>query len=358
MSDFLSQDQIDALLQQQSAGGFDIDDVDDGSDSSSDMSSGSGPDFDALKEAFELFSEQASTVISTLLNKEVAFSVSECGDMNEDTMKGAMEAPVLAIKIPLEGGVNGQLNVVMSTKEIAILSDLMMMGDGTAEYTEDHKDAISEIFNQIIGSFTTALGDKVGESVSSGTIEVSEYDFSEPFSDSHMVIEGLNIEEIGDSSFAIAVSESLSSDFQAKFGTVDEGADLGFDDGGDIGLSSSELDDLSDMSMGGGDSTDLSAFGTSGTAHNINAPQENINMLLDVPLDVSIELGKTDLSIKRILELAPGAVVELDRMAGEPVDLLVNDKVVAKGEVVVVDENFGIRIVSLVSPEERIKSLA
>ena len=80
-------------------------------------------------------------------------------------------------------------------------------------------------------------------------------------------------------------------------------------------------------------------------------------MLLDVELDVSIELGRTNLSIKRILEMGPGSIVELDRMAGEPVDLLVNSKVVAKGEVVVVDENFGIRIVSLVSPEERIRSL-
>jgi flagellar motor switch protein FliN/FliY len=88
-----------------------------------------------------------------------------------------------------------------------------------------------------------------------------------------------------------------------------------------------------------------------------SATKENVDMLLDVELDVSIELGKSNLSIKRILELAPGSIVELDRMAGEPVDLLVNNKVVAKGEVVVVDESFGIRILSLVSPEERIKSL-
>ncbi len=89
----------------------------------------------------------------------------------------------------------------------------------------------------------------------------------------------------------------------------------------------------------------------------LNAPRENIEMLLDVDLDVTIELGRSLLSIKRILELAPGSIVELDRMAGEPVDLMVNNKVVARGEVVVIDESFGIRIVSLVSPEERIKSL-
>lgn len=95
----------------------------------------------------------------------------------------------------------------------------------------------------------------------------------------------------------------------------------------------------------------------SGETIRTSAPRENVDMLLDIELDVSIELGRTNLSIKRILEMGPGSIVELDRMAGEPVDLLVNNKVVAKGEVVVVDENFGIRIVSLVSPEERIKSL-
>ena len=67
--------------------------------------------------------------------------------------------------------------------------------------------------------------------------------------------------------------------------------------------------------------------------------------------------SRTRLSIRKILELGPGSIIELDRLAGEPVDLLVNDKVVAKGEVVVVDEYFGIRIISLASPEERIKQL-
>lgn len=85
--------------------------------------------------------------------------------------------------------------------------------------------------------------------------------------------------------------------------------------------------------------------------------QKNIEILLDVKLPISIELGRTEMAIRDILELTNGSVVELDKLAGEPVDLLVNNKVVAKGEVVVVDENFGIRVTSLLSPEERIKSL-
>ncbi len=83
----------------------------------------------------------------------------------------------------------------------------------------------------------------------------------------------------------------------------------------------------------------------------------NIELLMDVDLPVSIELGRTKMSISDILSLGPGSVVELNKLAGEPVDLLVNQKVVAKGEVVVVDENFGLRITQLLTQEERLKSL-
>lgn len=84
---------------------------------------------------------------------------------------------------------------------------------------------------------------------------------------------------------------------------------------------------------------------------------KNINMLMDVNLPVAIELGRTKMSISDILALGPGSIVELAKLAGEPVDLLVNQRVVAKGEVVVIDENFGVRITQLLTPEERLKAL-
>jgi len=87
------------------------------------------------------------------------------------------------------------------------------------------------------------------------------------------------------------------------------------------------------------------------------ASPHNINMLLDVTMPVAIELGRTTMPIQDILNLGPGSVVELNKLAGEPVDLLVNEKLIARGEVVVVDENFGIRITSMISQEDRIKSL-
>jgi flagellar motor switch protein FliN/FliY len=87
-----------------------------------------------------------------------------------------------------------------------------------------------------------------------------------------------------------------------------------------------------------------------------NMPQ-NIGLIMDVPLDVSVELGKTRKTIKEILELNQGSIIQLDKMAGEPVDLMVNGKLIAKGEVVVIDENYGIRITAIISPVDRVNKL-
>ncbi|MBT4485586.1 MAG: flagellar motor switch protein FliN [Candidatus Latescibacteria bacterium] len=88
-----------------------------------------------------------------------------------------------------------------------------------------------------------------------------------------------------------------------------------------------------------------------------NVDKSNIDRLLDVVLNLSVELGRKQMQIKEILDLGPGKIIELDKLAGEPVDLLVNGKLLAKGEVVVVDENFGVRITDLITPMDRIKSL-
>ena len=87
------------------------------------------------------------------------------------------------------------------------------------------------------------------------------------------------------------------------------------------------------------------------------ADTKNIDLLMDINLPISIELGRTKMSVADILGMGPGSVVELNKLAGEPVDVLVNYKIVAKGEVVVIDENFGVRITQLMTPEERLKLL-
>ncbi len=82
-----------------------------------------------------------------------------------------------------------------------------------------------------------------------------------------------------------------------------------------------------------------------------------LDMLLDVPLEVNVELGRTRMTIQDLLQLGPGSVIELDKVAGEPLDILVNGRLVARGEAVVVNDKFGVRITDIVSPQERIQRL-
>lgn len=93
------------------------------------------------------------------------------------------------------------------------------------------------------------------------------------------------------------------------------------------------------------------------TASNGPGEVRNIDFLLDVPVTVTVELGRTAMVIRDALNLGGGSVVELNKLAGEPVDLLINSKLVARGEVVVVNENFGVKVIDIVSPEERLRYL-
>lgn len=78
---------------------------------------------------------------------------------------------------------------------------------------------------------------------------------------------------------------------------------------------------------------------------------------MDIPLEVTVELGRTQRSVKEILEMSSGSIIELDKLAGEPVDILVNNRYIAKGEVVVIDENFGVRITDILSQADRLHNL-
>lgn len=104
-------------------------------------------------------------------------------------------------------------------------------------------------------------------------------------------------------------------------------------------------------SMGGGDMAAAPKAGASA------APVQSLDFILDIPLKVTVELGRTKMPIREILQLGQGSVVELTKFAGEPLEVLVNDKLVARGEVVVVNEKFGIRLTDIISPVERIEQL-
>ncbi|ABM61273.1 flagellar motor switch protein FliN [Halorhodospira halophila] len=109
-------------------------------------------------------------------------------------------------------------------------------------------------------------------------------------------------------------------------------------------------------SSGAGRSVDLDEFDPAATRAG-GEDDQNIDVILDIPVTLSMEIGRTQISIRHLLQLNQGSVVELDRLAGEPLDVMVNGTLIAHGEVVVVNERFGIRLTDVISPAERVKKL-
>lgn len=348
----LSQEDIDALTGLMGGG-------DDGGGSSSDSSGNNsgGLDPEIVRPVLKLIADQASSVVTTIVSKNVDFKLNALTNLSENQTSGFLTQS-LQVMVNFENDLQGSFHLVISKATTAILSDFMMMGDGTAPFEDDHMDALSELVNQIMGAVNTALGTALDLSLSLSQAETTEFSPADMLSAPHVcAVLDLKIDGLEEAPLLFVFNESLVSSIDAQLGETESSGDYSEEGGSSASIagspqSSADLGNYSSADM------DIAAY----------APQQGgglfdstgvraLDMLMDIPLDLTIELGRTVLSIRRILEMGPGSIVEMDRFAGEPVDLLINDKVVAKGEVVVVDENFGIRVVSLVTPEERIKFL-
>ena len=127
----------------------------------------------------------------------------------------------------------------------------------------------------------------------------------------------------------------------------------------DWGAALAEQADAEKTAQGGGANVQMAEFEDLASDNlPMNRDEDrNLDMILDIPVTIAMEIGRTKISIRNLLQLNQGSVVELDRLAGEPMDVLVNGTLVAHGEVVVVNEKFGIRLTDVVSPAERVKKL-
>jgi flagellar motor switch protein FliN/FliY len=236
----------------------------------------------------------------------------------------------------------------------------MLMGSGHTDYNDDHTDAICEIINQITGSCITVMDTQIHLEMDYGQAVVEEFKGKDDIHGGAVATVLIKIEDFPDQKILIFIDDNSLSAIKAKTVSKPSMADTSL---ASLGLSS--------PASSGGVSSGAPASGGGGgpvAAPPAFVPQQGssvfgstgnkaLDLLMDIELPIVIELGRAQMSLKRILELGPGAIVEMDRLAGEPVDILINGKVVARGEVVVVDENFGVRIQSLVSPEERLKLL-
>ncbi len=318
----------------------------------------------ALQEFASLVAEESAVVMSTLLDKKIEIKVEATGEADADALGGSFPDEAVVVECPFATGFEAVPQFLIGKPLVAKLSDLMMMGDGSAEFNEDHIDAIQEGVNQMMGATATSLTAKVGKTVDfqPSTAKLAEVAASGiEFDEMTLLMLVLEIEGASEGNLALLVPYPVIQEVAGAFGSgaAEQAEPGGAEMAGDLDMDLAGLD-----VSGGGEDFDVGGDVSGGGG--IAMPQvssigdkerERLELLMDIKLDVSIELGRTTMLVRDILELGPGSVIELDKMAGETVDLLINNKKLAEGEVVVVDENFGVRITHLISMEERIKML-
>jgi flagellar motor switch protein FliN/FliY len=318
---------------------------------------------EAARQFFKIICEQASSVVTAVLSRAVDFQLQWLVAGENSVIPDELGSQSLCVDVSVKKDFVGKMSFVISKQEVATLSDLMLMGSGHTDYTEEHKDAICEIINQITGSCITIMDSQLHLSIDFGQGSVSDFSGKSDFKGGAVATVLIKVEEFPDQKILIVLDDSLLSGIRSR--TTSKASSVSADTSlASLGLSTSPSMPSHVSSAGGA----IAGGGAPVAMPPVFAPQQAsgafgstgnkaLDLLMDIELPIVIELGRSQMSLKRILELGPGAIVEMDRLAGEPVDILINGKVVARGEVVVVDENFGVRIISLVSPEERLKLL-
>ena len=386
--DMISQEEIDALLNGGATSEPPADDA--AADSPSDDDAGiTDLERDALGEIGNISMGGAATTLSVLLGRKVSITTPTVSVSNLKTLKEKYPVPFLVVEVGYSIGIEGNNVLCIQAKDAAIIADLMMGNDGTnpdQELSELHMSAVSECMNQMMGSVATSLSSMFNKKVDItppvvtlvdlGTEEVVSklLDKVDPIIQAsfRMEVDGLIDSEIMQL-LPVDVAKDMVDALMNQQPDVDNEeeavaaaaappppaaapaaapppaapaaaaaapANYGY------GAQPMQPHVASNVPVQSAQFTPLSSVP-------VQVNDANIGLILDVPLQVNVELGRTKKSIKDILDLTKGSIVELDKLAGEPVDIMVNGKYLAKGEVVVIDENFGVRITEIVSPLER-----
>lgn len=409
--DYLSQEEIDALLRQTS---------DEPAESSADPKVDdylSTLEQDALGEIGNITFGSAATALSTLLGKKVDITTPKVAVINKTDLHKEFPKPHVAVHVNYVDGFHGTNLLVIKTSDANVIADLMMGGEGSTtseELTEIHISAVQEAMNQMMGSSATSMSTIFNRFVNISPPGIDIMDLSDGKKDTLPEEEvfikvsfRLTIGDLIDSTIMQLLPVSFARDMVSILmggGTMADDADAGA--GADIGNAppAPSQPDRQEPSAPPAAAqpqanpqpayqepvyqqpvqqpyyqppqqpvyqqppaaayqampnrnvqpVQFSDFTAPPTA---SGDDTNLNLLLDIPLRVTVELGRTHKAIKEILELSQGSIIELDKLAGEPVDILVNNKLIAKGEVVVIDENFGVRVTDIINQWDRIRKL-
>jgi len=299
----------------------------------------------SLDRFLDFCNSNASGVISTITNQQLTFRTTQYNNFDYAVIEKNLSLPSVVATIEFSGTFDFQILIMISKNVVAMFADLMMLGAGDIEYNgEEHNDAMKEMLNQTFGSMTTELNvEGINASGIATSIKLDDLrQLKEALADAHMAEISFELLGIINSLYFILNEEALSAieklfKISTKHTTnpVDKKSN-----------SKQEPVRVSRASF-----AEMEEIGPS------NSKNINLDNLMDIPLPVSVELGRKEMRIKEILDLGQGAIVELNKLAGDLVDLYVNGKKFAVGEVMVVEENYAVRIVNLISREERIRSL-
>ncbi len=366
----LSQDEIDALLN--------VSADDEETTSSSTNQYLSTIEVDTLGEIGNISFGSSATTLSTLLNQKVEITTPQVSVMAQEELKNFTFEPV-SVQVNYLEGFSGKNVFVIKSEDAAIISDIMLGGDGTnptEELNEIHLSAVQEAMNQMMGaaatSMSTIFNKRVDISPPTIHIEDPEQESTSVLGEDPFVKVAfqLKVGNLIDSTIFQLMPIGFAKDLvdQLMNGeTVEEELDVALKEAEvpmlqqeDQPVDTKQKDEpqfLGDRTITQQKKVQQADFTPFEPVTLNKTKQRNLDMLLDIPLKVTVELGRTKRTIKDILDLSQGSIVELDKLAGEPVDILVNEKPIAIGEVVVIDENFGVRVTDILSPSDRIKKL-
>ena len=392
MDGMLSQDEINALLSGMNAGS---------SDPQPDPQPAATEEIltdiekDAIGEIANISMGTSATTLYSLVNRKVNITTPTVSIANWKNFIDEQEKPCDFIQIKYTEGLDGANILIMRERDVKVITDLMMGGDGSnidGELGELHLSAISEAMNQMMGSSATSLSSMLGRMIDISQPEASLVNILEnkngadiaPFLGGDFVkIEfRMQIEDLVDSTimqlYPIDFAKSLYKIFmEQQMGTsaapaqpdpapqpqsvpapqpqpapapqpqpqpyVPPQAEM---PQMQQAMPQMQMQQMPQMQQANIQPAQFQAFNTQMPQQ--MASQENIGLIMDVPLEVTVELGRPKKSIAEILDFTPGTIIELDKIAGEPIDVLVNGKFVAKGEVVVIEESFGIRVTEII----------
>ena len=364
---------------------------------------------DAIGEVANISMGTAATTLFSLVNRKVEISTPVVSMATWDDVVKNYERPCVFIRIAYTVGLDGSNILVLKENDVKIITDLMMGGDGTntsEELGELHLSAISEAMNQMMGSAATSLSSMLSKTIDISPPVADLVDLQETVDEGAIdeFLEGSFVKisfkmEIGDLvdsqimqlypvSFARDMCHAIAKNMEKDA----EEAQIGMDHTQPAPAAQQPqaapnmvaAQPMNNQQMMNPQMNNQQMMNQPMMNQQMMNPQmmnpqmmnpqmyqqpvnvqpaqftpfsgefaaqfakENIDLIMDVPLEVTVELGRTTKSISEILEFAPGTIIELNRIAGEPIDVLVNGKFVAKGEVVVIEESFGVRITEIV----------